>query len=85
MRSTDERIEQQYHDQIWAAANDWMRVERAISEARDLCYLILSGKDDDLLQSEARRWVDTFGQHSLSEASIASDAQVKERRQLEGK
>lgn len=62
------RIEREFHDTIWNAANDWMRVERAICEARELCYLLKTERFD-LAAEEAERWLDAFGRDTLREGS----------------
>lgn len=64
-----QRVEQVFHDQIWGVANDWMKIERAVAEARDNCYLVLKHTDaGTLLHDEATRWLDTFGHDTFRES-----------------
>lgn len=68
----NEKIENIVHEQIWDAANATLRLERAVSEARDLCYVVLGRFDneDDSLPYGARYWLDTFGTDSRKEINL---------------
>lgn len=65
----DHRVEQKFHADIWAIASLYSIVERAVSEARDVMYLIKKDDTDtDLLKIVAEDWLDTFGRNLLREA-----------------
>lgn len=59
------RIEQTFHDQMWGLANDSMKVERAVSDGRDIAYEILKRSDDEALRYLAGHWLDTHGRDRL--------------------
>lgn len=66
---SSQRIEEQFHEQWFGMQNGVVhRVERAISEGRDLAYAILDCEDDPaLLKDLAERWLENFGRSPINE------------------
>ena len=75
MPKATEPVENTFHRQIWAAANDWMICERAIAEARELAYAVLNPEaKSETLRAIAENWLEGFGRNSLRETRMAQQA-----------
>lgn len=57
----EQRVDQEFHDQIWDVANKWMKCERAIEDARELAKLTVGQQNHDLLAALAAGWLERFG------------------------
>ena len=68
------RVEQTFHDQMWAPANDSMKLERAATEGRDLAYEILKRSQDDTLCWMAEGWLEAHGRDHWRESREAKHA-----------
>jgi hypothetical protein len=62
------RVEQEFHEVIWNAANAFRKTELAVDAARSICERLLSKAerlgipaDDDLIYS-ATRWIEEYGE-----------------------
>jgi hypothetical protein len=61
-KSLPQRIESDFHETIWGAANAFGRVEAAVTEARDIAHAILSDDvPEDVRRWMAQNWLDRFG------------------------
>jgi hypothetical protein len=65
----DQRIEKEFHEQVWGTANASSAMERAVSEGRDLAYSLLRLAGPDSAEAaHANHWLDNFGRDPAKEA-----------------
>lgn len=69
-------IERNFHEQVWKTANDSSSVERAVSEGRDLAYVVLKlAEPDSGYAAHANHWLDKFGRDKRREEQLREDPQ----------
>lgn len=66
-------VEETFHKEMWGLANNSLRLERALGEARELAYMILAHFDSDedtTLAYAARQWIENFGRDKRKETRV---------------
>ena len=68
-----EKSEDQYHETIWNAANAYSKIERAVSDAREVMYSVRRESDpESTLHYMATRWLDQHGYDKYSDGREAA-------------
>jgi hypothetical protein len=64
-----QRVEHEFHDRIWGAANAYQRVEQAVRDARFIAYKLRDNSDPaSSAHALAENWLDDYGRDVLREA-----------------
>jgi hypothetical protein len=64
----DGKTERDFHEDVWALANNFSKIDRAMEEARDMAYHVKNQDiDPAILLLVAENWLDAFGRNRLKE------------------